>query len=119
MTKAEIARLPQYRIEKPDRPPTKRLVIRDVRKGFGAEMRAGDTILADYAGAEYGYTVKTTPSTRNVPEKFAFKELTRSWKKGLPGMRVGGRRELLVPHRLSTGGNAVTYIVDLLAIYPK
>lgn len=119
MTKAEIAKLPQYAIGAPHGPPTKRLVIRELRKGFGAKMRAGDTILADFAGAEYGYTVRTTPRTRNAPEKFAFKELTRGWKKGLPGMRVGGRRELLVPHRLSTGGNEVTYVVDLLAIYPK
>ncbi len=119
MTKAEIAKLPQYTIGVPTGPPTKRLVIRDLRKGFGARMKAGDTILVDFAGAEYGYTVHTTPSTRNTPEEFPFDGMIVSWRKGLPGMRVGGRRELLVPKRLSTGGNAVTYVVDLLAIYPN
>jgi peptidylprolyl isomerase len=118
MTKSEIAKLPQYIVRAPHGPAPHRLVIRDPRKGFGAKMKAGDTVLVDFAGVEWGYTVKTTPATRNAPEKFAFKEIVKAWKEGLPGMRVGGRRELIVPQPLSVAGSAMTYIVDLLAIYP-
>jgi peptidylprolyl isomerase len=119
MTKAEIARLPQYRIGPPHGPPAKRLVIRDLRKGFGAKMKVGDTILVDFGAAEYGFTDKTTPATRNPPEKRAFKELMKGWQLGLPGMRVGGRRKLIVPKTMGPAGSSATYVVDLLAIYPK
>jgi peptidylprolyl isomerase len=119
MTKAEIAKLPQYTIGPPHGPPARRLVIHDLRKGFGAKMKAGDSILVGFAGAEYGYTVHTTDATRNAPEKFTFKEIVKGWQKGLPGMRVGGRRELIVPKALGTAGSSATYVVDLLAIYPQ
>lgn len=118
MTKAEIAKLPQYTIKKSHGPPAQRLVIRDLRKGFGATMKAGDTVLVDFAGAEYGYTVKTTAATRNAPEKFTYDEMIKGWQKGLPGMRVGGRRELIVPESLGTAGSSATYVIDLLAIEP-
>lgn len=118
MTQAEIAKLPQYVIREPHGPPPRHLVIRNPRKGFGAKMKAGDTVLVDFAGVEWGYTIKTTPATRNAPSKFAFGEIVKAWKVGLPGMRVGGRRELIVPQPLSVAGSAMTYIVDLLAIYP-
>jgi peptidylprolyl isomerase len=40
----------------------------------------------------------------------------KGWEKGLPGMRVGGRRELLVPSKLAYGEGAVLYVVDLLGV---
>jgi FKBP-type peptidyl-prolyl cis-trans isomerase len=116
MTKAEIAKLPQFTIRALHRPPPSRLVIRDLRKGFGAKLERGDTMLVEFAGAKWGYTVKTTPATRNAPEKYAFDEIVPGWKEATPGMRVGGRREFIVPRQLSTVGDAVTYVVDLLAI---
>jgi FKBP-type peptidyl-prolyl cis-trans isomerase len=36
------------------------------------------------------------------------------WERGLKGMRVGGRRELIVPSRLAYDSGAVVYLIDLL-----
>jgi peptidylprolyl isomerase len=119
MSKAEIAKLPQFEITRRNGPPPHKLVIHDLRKGTGAVMKRGDEILTLFVGVKYGQSVKTTPATRNSPEKFWFGELVKSWQVGLPGMRVGGRRELIVPARLGTGSGPLVYVIDLLAVYPN
>ncbi len=119
MTRTAISKLPQFDIRVPHRPPPDRLVIRDLRKGSGVKLRASDTMLVDFAGVKYGETLKTTPATRNKPEKFWFKEVIKGWQQGLPGMRVGGRRELIVPTALGDAGSPAVYVIDLLAVYPQ
>jgi len=118
MTRTEIAKLPQFDIRAPNARPPGRLVIHDLRKGTGAKMRAGDSMLVDFAGVKYGETLHTTAATKNRPEKFGFDEVIEGWQQGLPGMKVGGRRELIVPKGLGDAGSTAVYLVDLLAIYP-
>ena len=43
-------------------------------------------------------------------------EVRDGWETGLKGMRVGGRRELILPSMLAYGTGALIYIVELLAI---
>lgn len=38
------------------------------------------------------------------------------WEKGMIGMRVGGRRELIVPSKMAYGTGALVYVVDLLRV---
>lgn len=118
MSRAEISELPQYKIRALRKPPPRQLVVKDLWKGSGAAMEPGDDFLVDFAGIRYGHAYETTPATRNQPEKFGFDEVMAGWKKGLPGMRVGGRRELIVPARLGSIGVTAIYVLDLLAVYP-
>ena len=120
MSKAEIAKLPQYDIKAHSAPEPKKLVVKDLWKGSGAALEPGDRMLVNFAGAHYNEAVRTTPATRNVPTEFGFEEVVDSWKEGVPGMRVGGRRELIVPHAIDyengTKYGTYVYVIDLLAI---
>ena len=117
MSKAEITKLPELTLKARKGQPPWRLVIRDLRKGSGVAMRRGDAVLVGFIGRNYGRPLKTNPRTRNKPEKFYFSEMIKGWKLGLPGMRVGGRRELIVPKRLGYTDATIAYVVDLLAVY--
>ena len=116
MSAAEIAKLPQITIRARRGPKPRRLVVRDLRKGSGAVMKAGDTMLIDWAEAPYGEALEATPSARQL--KFTFGKFIEGWEDGLPGMKVGGRRELIVPPRLGDTGLTVIYVIDLLGVEP-
>lgn len=116
MSKAEIAKLPEYDIKAFSRPAPKKLVIKDLWKGSGVAVKPHDRVLVNFAGAHYGEAVHTTPATRNVPTEFSLNEVVKSWKEGVPGMRVGGRRELIVPHAIDYENGTYVYVIDLLAI---
>lgn len=107
--------------------PPKRLTIRDIVKGTGTPAKSGDSLTVNYVGVLYR-TGHTFDSSWFRHELFSF-DLGRgwvieSWERGLVGMRVGGRRELIVPPRLAYGSQrvgtvppneTVVFIVDLLA----
>src|SRR4249919_538349 len=114
MSSAEIAKLPEIRIGTLLGPKPQKLVIHDLRKGSGAAMKRGDTILIDWAEVPYGKALEASPSERQL--KFSFGKYIEGWEDGLPGMRVGGRRELIVPPRLGDTGFTMIYVVDLLGI---
>jgi peptidylprolyl isomerase len=119
MSRGAWKRLPQYEIAARTGPFPKKLVVHDLRVGSGAVLTSTDLFRVDFAGIRYGHEWKTTPSTRNRPEEFAFSEVIKGWKLGLPGMKVGGRRELIVPPRMGTVGKPVIYQIDLLAVHPR
>jgi FKBP-type peptidyl-prolyl cis-trans isomerase len=119
MAKGAWKRLPQFEIAARTGPAPKKLVVNDLRVGHGAVLKRADRFTVDFAGSGYGHAYKTTPSTRNRPEEFVFSEVMTGWKRGLPGMKVGGRRELIVPVRLGTAGYPVIYLIDLLAVHPR
>jgi peptidylprolyl isomerase len=48
--------------------------------------------------------------------RFGMNEVIPGWVKGLPGMRVGSRRELIVPPGLGYRGHTLIYVIDLLAV---
>ena len=114
MSPAEIAKLPKARIEARQGLPPDKLVVHDLRRGSGAVMRRGDTMLIDWAEVPYGRELESRPGERQL--KFTWGTYIKGWEDGLPGMRVGGRRELTVPPRLGDTGRTVIYVVDLLAI---
>jgi FKBP-type peptidyl-prolyl cis-trans isomerase len=41
---------------------------------------------------------------------------TRGWERGMPGMRVGGIRELIVPSRLAYKDGTIVYVVKLAGV---
>jgi peptidylprolyl isomerase len=115
-------------IAKPTGPAPKTLKVIDLVKGTGAVLKVGQTATVNYVGAVYS-TAKVFDASwnRGAPSQFQLMTgaLIPGWVEGLPGMRIGGRRELIIPSALAYGatGNPsakigpnqpLTFIVDLL-----
>jgi peptidylprolyl isomerase len=116
MSKQEIARLPKLEIEKLSGPVPKRLVVRDLRKGTGAEVKQGDAITVKFFSVRYRQARLGSHHGGYGPEKFGMNDVIEGWALGLPGMKVGGRRELIVPPRIGHEGSVLVYVIDLLAV---
>jgi FKBP-type peptidyl-prolyl cis-trans isomerase len=110
-------------------PPTT-LVSKDLIRGAGAVAHANDTITVRYVGALYGSGTAFYSSWRGgkaYSSPLAAGAVIKGWEEGLVGMRVGGRRELIIPPALGYGNEAnglvpahatLVFIVDLLAVQP-
>jgi FKBP-type peptidyl-prolyl cis-trans isomerase len=107
-------------------PPTK-LVIRNLITGTGAEAKSGQTAAVNYVGALfYGGKVFDASWKRNEPFTFTLGkgQVIQGWEQGVPGMKVGGRRELIVPAELGYGAKGsppsippnapLVFVIDLL-----
>jgi FKBP-type peptidyl-prolyl cis-trans isomerase FkpA len=85
------------------------LFVRDLRVGDGRAAERGTQALVRYTG----WLPDGTPvdSTRAAEPPVAFRlgarEVVRGWDEGVLGMRVGGRRQLVIPPRLGYGPRAV------------
>jgi peptidylprolyl isomerase len=118
MSAAEIAKLPPIKISARRGPAPRRLVIHDLREGTGAVMRSGDSTFIDWAEVPYGEAFQTSPESPVKQLEFSpFGRYIKGWEKGIPGMKVGGRRELIVPPRLGDTGTTMIYVLDLLGVH--
>lgn len=108
--------------------PTK-LVTKELIAGTGAEAKAGDTVTVNYVGVLYKGGKEFDASwKRNEPFSFSLGkgQVIKGWDQGIPGMKVGGRRELIIPAALAYGAagspptippNApLIFVVDLLGV---
>lgn len=112
-------------IDAPEGAAPTELVIRDVIVGDGEEAKPGDTVTVHYVGVEYE-TGEEFDSSWNRGEsiQFPLRGLIAGWQEGIPGMKVGGRRELVIPPRLAygegpghfLGGKTLIFVIDLLAV---
>lgn len=86
-------------------PDAEGLVIEDDVVGTGREVVAGDRITVHYLGRLEDGTEFDNSWRRNSPAQFQIGRgmLIKGWDKGLVGMRVGGRRRLVVPPALGYG----------------
>ncbi len=77
---------------------TETLQITDLVAGTGAEVKAGDTITAHYTGAvaSTGVIFQSSKDT-GQPAQFGLDQVIEGWTKGVPGMKVGGKRRLIIP----------------------
>lgn len=109
------------KIDAPDGPPPKELVVTDIEEGDGAEVKDGEEIFVDYVGVFYKDGKEFENSWKGkAPESFVKGEgiLIDGWEQGMEGMKVGGRRELIVPSELGYKTGALIYVVDLLKVAP-
>lgn len=69
----------------------------DIKVGSGATAKAGDTVTVDYTGAvaSTGAIFQTTKG--NQPVSLSLSQVIKGWQDGIPGMKVGGTRRLLIP----------------------
>lgn len=111
-------------IECPEGPAPTELIITDLVVGEGAEAVPGATVDVHYVGVEYDSGEEFDSSwNRGESISFPLRGLIQGWQDGIPGMRVGGRRQLVIPpeqaygpagagHRLS--GKTLIFVIDLL-----
>jgi peptidylprolyl isomerase len=103
------------------------LVIEDLKEGDGAEAKAGDTVSAHYVGVAHSTGEEFDASwNRGQPLDFRLGEgqVIKGWDDGIVGMKVGGRRKLVIPAALAYGdrgaggaikpGEALIFVVDLV-----
>ena len=102
------------------------LVITDLEIGDGAEATPGATVDVHYVGVDFETGEEFDSSWgRGESIQFPLNGLVRGWQEGIPGMKVGGRRQLICPpawaygpagggHRLS--GRTLVFVIDLLAV---
>ena len=88
------------------------LQITDATVGNGKEAKSGTTVTVHYTGWLYNSTApdrrgKKFDSSRDRNEPFDFKlgagMVIRGWDQGVAGMRVGGKRTLVIPSDLGYG----------------
>jgi peptidylprolyl isomerase len=106
------------------------LVIEDLVLGDGAEAKAGDSISAHYVGVAHSTGEEFDASwNRGSPLDFLLGtgRVIKGWDDGIVGMRVGGRRKLIIPAALAYGdrgaggvikpGEALIFVVDLVDVH--
>lgn len=78
----------------------------DTTAGTGDEVKAGDTVTVDYTGA-VAATGKIFQSSLDTGQTVSFplSGVIAGWSQGVPGMKVGGTRRLMIPANLAYGGN--------------
>jgi peptidylprolyl isomerase len=111
----------------PGAAPTQ-LQISDLIVGTGATVTAGNTVSVQYVLATYstGKEIQASWGGQPVSLTLATGRVIPGWVQGLVGMRVGGRRELIIPPSLGYGTNppgggvasndTLVFIVDLVKI---
>ena len=89
----------------PDAPPPKKLLIKDLATGSGPPAKLGDEVEFQYVDALYSTGEVLSVAVPGAPfhlELGSHGSLP-GWEKGIVGMRVGGRRELIIPPSLGYG----------------
>jgi peptidylprolyl isomerase len=93
-------------IPKPTGSAPKRLVIKDIVKGKGKTAKAGDVVTVQYVGVDQKTGEQFDASwDRGQPFQFQLgaHSVIPGWDQGVAGMKVGGRRELIIPPDLAYG----------------
>lgn len=75
--------------------------------GTGQEVKPGDTVTAHYTGAvaATGIIFQSSHDGPNQPIPFSLSGVIKGWTDGVPGMKVGGKRRLLIPADQAYGAN--------------
>lgn len=94
----------------------KKLIVKDLHVGSGAVLVKGDFATLKYKSFDYGTGQRYEDWwTRPFHTAFGTGESLDAWESGLKGMRVGGRRVLIVPAKEAYGHVPVFYILELVS----
>jgi peptidylprolyl isomerase len=107
-------------------PPPAELQITDLVVGDGEEAVAGGVVDVHYVGVEFESGEEFDSSwNRGQSARFPLPQLIGAWQQGIPGMKVGGRRQLVCPPELAYGpvggghrlsGQTLIFVIDLLGV---
>lgn len=126
-TSGPLATKPKVAV--PTGAPPSALETKEIVKGTGPEAKAGQPVTVNYVGVLY-HGGKEFDSSWKRSEPFAFSlgkgQVIKGWDQGIAGMKVGGRRELIIPAELAYGKTGspptippnapLVFVVDLLGV---
>ena len=105
------------------------LLVEDLTEGEGDEAAAGKTVSVHYVGVAHSTGEEFDASyNRGTPLQFrlGIGQVISGWDTGVQGMKVGGRRRLVIPPHLGYGdrgaggaikpGETLIFVVDLLEV---
>ncbi|HEY2203807.1 MAG TPA: FKBP-type peptidyl-prolyl cis-trans isomerase [Pseudonocardia sp.] len=115
-------------VDFPGGEPPAQLEITDIREGDGAQAQAGDTVSVHYVGVAWSTGEEFDSSwNRGTPLQFRLGvgQVITGWDQGVQGMKVGGRRQLVIPSHLAYGdrgagrviapGETLIFVCDLVS----
>ena len=115
-------------VDFPGGEPPAELEITDLREGDGAVATAGSTVRVHYVGVAFSTGEEFDASwDRGEPLEFRLGagQVIAGWDQGVQGMRVGGRRQLVIPPDLAYGdrgagraiapGETLIFVCDLVS----
>lgn len=83
------------------------LEIIDIVEGTGDEVQPGATITAHYTGALVSDgTIFQSSLDIGQPATFGLNQVIKGWTKGVPGMKIGGKRRLIIPAEQAYGASS-------------
>ena len=113
----------------PKGPAPTKLVTKDLVVGTGQTVKPGQTVTVNYVGDLYKNGKEFDSSWKTgQPATFPLTAggVIQGWVQGIPGMKVGGRRELIIPASLAYGksgrpptippNSPLVFVVDLLSV---
>ncbi len=88
---------------------TKGLKIEDIKVGTGKEVKSGDTVVINYTGTLQNGTKFDSSYDRGQPfeTQIGTGQVIKGWDLGVVGMKVGGKRKLIIPPDLGYGAQSV------------
>jgi peptidylprolyl isomerase len=116
------------KVKPPKGAPPKQLVEKTLIPGTGAEAKKGDQVTVNYVGVGYKTGIEFDASfDRGEPFSFTLGngEVIRGWDLGVEGMKVGERRELIIPPNLAYGSEGsgvigpnatLVFVIDLIEV---
>jgi peptidylprolyl isomerase len=112
-----------------DGPPPTDLEVTDLVEGDGSEATAGSTVKVHYVGVAHSTGEEFDASyNRGAPLEFRLGvgQVISGWDTGVQGMKVGGRRRLVIPPHLAYGdrgaggaikpGETLSFVCDLVSV---
>lgn len=87
--------------------PVTELKVVDLKEGTGAVVAQGATVTAHYTGAlAKDGTIFESSKDSGQPATFPLSGVIQGWQQGVPGMKVGGIRRIIIPAPLAYGDKA-------------
>jgi peptidylprolyl isomerase len=115
------------KVKPPTGPAPSKLVTKEIIPGTGAVAKSGSSVSVNYVGVLFSNgKIFDASWKRNEPFTFTLGQgqVIPGWDQGVAGMKVGGRRELIIPAALAYGKTArpgipanspLVFVVDLLS----
>jgi peptidylprolyl isomerase len=112
-------------ITAPEGAPPTNLVVEDVTTGTGTAAAADSTLTVHYTLMAWSTGEIVESSWVGQPATFGLNQVIQGWQQGIPGMKEGGRRLLVIPPTLGYGeagggpigpNETLIFVVDLIKV---